>query len=223
MKTTWLVAVALAVALATPTGAQAADGLAVTLTPVGLPLGFGVDLTYRLSDRFNVRAGAGLPGEGTGENIEIGDIRYDMTLKFGGVNAFLDWHPFGGNFHVSGGVTTLRDPWTLRARNNSSYVIGGTRFPAEGVGQLTGRIETANTVGPALLVGWGNPVRPGKRWGFVIDLGLVYGGRETFELRATGPLAEDPALIQALKAEATEQSADHLLWPVLKAGVSFQF
>ena len=66
-------------------------------------------------------------------------------------------------------------------------------------------------------------MRPGKRWGFLIELGVAYGGREDFVLKADGPLAQDPAFQRDLAAESELHSSDHSFWPVLKAGVSFQF
>jgi len=203
-------------------GSVHAEGFAVTLNS-GFPLGMGVDLTYRLSPHFNVRAGGGLPAEREVNDVKFGDVKYDMKPKFGGVNAFVDWHPFAGSFHVSGGLVTFRDPWTLKASPVSSYKINGVTYAAQDVGTLSGELRTQNTVAPALLVGWGNPVRPGKHLGVVFDVGVAYVGRLDFELNANGPLANDAQFRRDLDAEQRRHSSDHALYPVLKLGLSYQF
>jgi hypothetical protein len=200
-----------------------ADGIAVTLNPLSSPMGLGADVSLRLSDRWNVRAGGGLLREPTAEDVRFGDVRYDWTLKLGGANAFVDWYPFAGRFHLSGGVSSIRSPWALRATNVSSYTINGVSYPAPEVGTLSGELDFHNTVAPAVLIGWGNPVRRGKHLGFVFDVGLAYTGREDFVLRAKGPLADDPGFRKGLAAEQERHSTDAGLFPVLKLGVSYQF
>lgn len=200
-----------------------ADGLAVTANPVGMPLGLGLDVTKRLSTRFSVRAGAGVPAEPTAKKVKFGEVSYDVTLKLGGWNVFADWYPFAGNFHVSAGVTSVRDPWKLDARDAPTYVINGVSYPAEGVGALTGELRVTNHVGPAFLLGWGNPVRAGRRVGVSIDVGFCYVGNEEYSLHATGSLASDPAFRRDLAAEQKARSTEDAFWPILKFGISYQF
>ncbi len=215
-------ALALAAFLAVGTVAHA-DRIAVIVNPVGFPLGLGADLCYRFSDRLSVRVGGGLYDSGTAEDVKLGDVSYDMTVKFGGANAFAEWYPFGGNFRVSGGLTTVRSPWTLTARSVSHYTINGTDYAAEDVGALEGELRMGHALAPAILVGWGNPVRRGKHLGLVLDVGLAYVGEEKLTLSADGPLAGDPAFQRDLAAERDQHSSHHTVWPVLKLGISYQF
>jgi hypothetical protein len=203
-------------------GSAQAEGLAVTAT-FGLPLGPGVDFTYRLSPHVNLRAGGAVPAEPTVEDFKYGDIKYDLKVKVGGVNAFVDWHPTTGNFHLSGGVMTVRSPWTTTAVPVSSYTINGRSYAAADVGRLSGEVRLQNKVAPAFLVGWGNPVRPGKHWGFVIDVGVAYVGKQDFILSASGPIASDPAFRRDLAEEQRKQSDEHSVTGVAKIGVSYQF
>lgn len=214
---------ALALCLAGFSAAARADRIAVVASPVGMPLGLGVDVCYRVSDHFSVRAGGGLPSTGKAEGVELGDLEYEMTIKLGGVNAFAEWYPFGGNFRVSGGVTTVRSPWRVKAASASTYTINGRSYAAAEVGALEGKMTMAHSVAPAILLGWGNPVRRGKHLGLVLDLGVAYVGREQLVLEADGPLASDPDFQHDLAAERARHNARHSLWPVLKLGVSYQF
>jgi hypothetical protein len=198
------------------------EGIAVTPN-LNVPSGFGADVTYRLSPHFNLRAGASVPSTPEVKDVKFEDIKYDVKLKLGGFDLLADWHPFAGNFHVSGGIVTLRTPWALKATSVSSYKINGTSYDASGVGSLTGEIRFGNTVAPALLVGWGNPVRPGKRFGVVLDAGLAYIGKQEFALTATGPLTTDAAFQRDLEAEQRKQSYEHSLTLVVKVGLSYQF
>ncbi len=206
--------------LALASGARA-DGLAVT--PNLNITGPGVDLTYRVSPRFNVRVGGTLPATPEVEDVKFGDVKYDTTFKLGGLDAFLDWHPRAGNFHVSAGVISLRSPWTLKAASTSTYKINDVSYPASGVGRLSGEYRIGNRIAPTVLFGWGNPVRPGKRWGAVLDLGIAYLGSTDFVLQADGPLAGDPAFQSDLKQEQKEQSSAHSISPLIKLGFSYQF
>jgi hypothetical protein len=216
------VVVLAAVASLATTAVARSEGIAVTPN-LGLLSGFGADVTYRLSPHFNVRAGGYIPSTPELKDLKWGDVKYDTQLKLGGLNLFADWHPFAGNFHVSGGIVTLRSPWTLKATSVSSYKINGTSYDASGVGNLTGEIRFGNAVAPALLVGWGNPVRPGKRLGVVFDAGLAYITKQEFALTATGPLATNAAFQRDLEAEQRKQSFEPSLTLVVKVGLSYQF
>jgi hypothetical protein len=218
-RTTTLVPIAL---LALGLTAAHAEGIAITPN-FSLPLGTGADLTYRLSPRFNVRVGGAIPVTPELEDVQFGDIRYDMDVKLGGVNAFLDWHPFAGNFHVSGGITTVRSPWTLVANSTSAYEINDVRYAADDIGRLTGEMRMENRIAPAVVFGWGNPVRPGKRWGAMIDLGLAYVGNTDFVLEASGPLASDPMFRRDLAREEDRHSCGNGVSIVVKVGLSYQF
>lgn len=203
--------------------AARADRIAIVANPVGTPLGLGADLCYRVSDHVGIRVGGGLPATGTADGVEFGDVKYDMTVKVGGVNALAEWYPFAGNFRISGGVTTVRNPWSLAATTVSTYTLNGTSYPAAGVGVLEGEIRMAHSIAPAILLGWGNPVRRGKHWGMVLDVGVAYVGSEELVLKADGPLASDPVFRRDLAAESARHSSSHAVWPVLKLGVSYQF
>jgi hypothetical protein len=200
-----------------------ADRIAIVANPVGTPLGLGADLCYRVSDHFGVRVGGGLPATGTAKGVAFGEVEYDMTVKVGGVNAFAEWYPFGGNFRASVGMTTVRSPWSLVATTVSTYTLNGTSYPAADVGALEGGLRMEHSIAPALLLGWGNPVRRGKHWGLVLDLGVAYVGGEKLVLEADGPLASDPGFRRDLAAESARHSSSHSIWPVLKLGVSYQF
>lgn len=220
MKATPIVSVLLVAGLAS---VAHADRIAVVANPVGLPLGLGADVCYRLSDRFSLRVGGGLPATGVAEGVELGETEYEMTVKLGGLSAFAEWHPFGGDFHLGGGVVTIRSPWTLKAASASSYTINGTRYPAADVGTLQGEFRMGYGVAPALLLGWGNAVRRGRRLGLVLDVGLAYVGSERLVLEANGPLAGDLGFQRDLVAENARHSSRHAVWPILTLGVSYQF
>ncbi len=210
-------------ALAVLVAAHSARSEGIAVTPnLGLS-GLGVDVTYRLSSRFNLRAGGTLPSTPELKDAKIGDVKYDLKPKLGGLNAFVDWHPFAGGFHVSGGMMTLRDSWTLEAVPLSTYKLNGVTYAAREVGTLSGEIRFGNTLAPALLVGFGNAVRPGRRMRVVFDAGLAYVGKQDFILDASGPLAGDATFRHDLEAERRNQSAEHSLLPVVKLGLAYRF
>lgn len=200
-----------------------AEGLAVTPN-LGAPHGFGLDLTLRASKHVNLRVGGGIPQNADAEDMEIGDVKYDIKLKIGGVNAFVDWHPTGGRLRLGAGAVSVRSPWTFKNSSKTTFfAINGQSYAVRDVGTLSGEIRHARKLAPALLVGWGNAVQEGRRWGFSADLGVIFAGRRDFTLNASGPIATNPAFQRDLEAERRKHSADEGLLPLFKIGISYQF
>jgi hypothetical protein len=212
----------LAVALA-PTTVVSARAEGVALTPHVSSEGAGADLTYRLAPRVNLRAGASVPVSVNLDDVSFGDVKYDTKAKLGGVQALVDWHPFAGRFRVSAGIVAFRSPWTLRANRVSTYKINGHTYAGNDVGDLTAEIQLKHKVAPAFTLGWGNAVRPGRHWGFGLEAGLAYVGKQDFVLKATGPLAGDAAFRRDLEAERVTRSKGTAVRPVVKLGLSYHF
>lgn len=212
---------------AAPAAAQVAIG------GKGGTLGAGVELTIGLGSQLNTRLG--LNGFSYSDRREASGIEYDGEANLRTATAFLDWHPGGRGFRLTGGVvyndTTVEGSSLPPA--SGSYEIGGVLVPVSLVGTLDAEAEFDPLV-PYAGIGWGNAVRGGGRWGFSLDLGAVFQGEADVTLipilPANSPINTNPVARQALdillEREAQDleaDAADYDIYPVVSLGVTYRF
>jgi hypothetical protein len=193
---------------------------------VGSTLGLGADAGYRFNRYLGLRAGAyafryDTDGEQQG-------IDYDVELELAQAAAYLDWHPFGGVFRLTGGVVVNDNSVTGTGRPDplGNYEIGGVTFTAAQAGQLTGAARFDRTV-PYAGLGFVFGASDGRGFVVSIDAGVVFQGALDVTLQSTGgTLSGDPALQAALAAEQADLQDDiddFDLYPVLALGVGYCF
>ncbi|HYG64568.1 MAG TPA: hypothetical protein VEL74_18455 [Thermoanaerobaculia bacterium] len=218
--------------LLSPSPGRAQEESRVALGAKAGTLGAGVELTVGLGRQVNTRLGFG--AYSYSERREASDIEYDGEAKLRNGTAFLDWHPGGRGFRLTGGLvyndTEIQGESLTPA--SGVYNIGGVPVPASLVGRLEGTIDFDPIV-PYAGLGWGNAVRGGGPWGFSLDLGVVFQGEGDVTLTPlipansplNDPLARELLAIQ-LEREAQdieEDIADYDLYPVLSLGVTYRF
>ncbi|MFA5393375.1 MAG: hypothetical protein WC081_01010 [Candidatus Ratteibacteria bacterium] len=197
-------------------GSIAQAGVGLTLK--GGTTGAGGDLTFKLNDNLNLRAG--VSAFNTTQDINEADA--DINLL--NVPILLDWHPFkDSGFRVSGGVM-FTDNYLKISDQNKTVTINDVDYA---VTDIRGKIDFDNTVGPYIGIGWGNAVHASSHWYFSADLGVAYVGSPDVSLRAT---ASDPLLQTELDNNIAEQiktykdDADQFqLYPVITIGLSYSF
>jgi hypothetical protein len=205
-----------------PTVVLPAGGWAVSLRPGSL--GPGVEATRSITSRVNVRAGVGIPTSLTVEETATG-TDYDVEAALGSVMAAVDWHPFGGRFHLSAGGLRTRHGFAIRARDAATYELGGVSYTRAEAGTLDGE-ATVRQWAPYFGVGWGNAVGKGKRYRMVFDLGLAPQGRPSVRLKADGTAAATAAFRESLARETADVSERLRSWsvyPVFTLSVSRRF
>lgn len=187
-------------------------------------LGIGVDLSGRLSQKFNVRGS--VKGFSYDTEREEDDIDYDVSGDLFTVSALVDWFVTGGGFRITGGLVYNGNEAAAVAILEEGTVveIGDEEYPAEAVGDLTGDV-TFDPVAPYLGIGYGNPFRGSKSWHFFFDLGVMFHGEGEVKLNASNPLGIPGLEEEVAKEQAKVQDdiSDYNLYPVLTAGVSYRF
>ncbi len=195
-------------------------------------LGFGIEGTGAISPNFNGRLGFNYFDFGI--NTEQADIDYDADVRLLSATALVDWFPSSrSDFRLTGGLAYNNNRVEGTARSAETLEIGGVEFPLALVGQLEGELTFPNTISPYIGIGYGNPVRQGRQFGFSIDLGILFAGSPQVDLNATGPVGTlvgapvvGPLLQDAIQREE-EDLEDELrglrIYPVLSIGVSYQF
>ena len=205
-------------------GAVPASAADVALGVKASTLGLGLDLTGRLSERLNVRAGFH-PGPSYTHTATAGDIEYEFEVELLSASAGLDWFPGDAGFHFSGGLILNRNEVDAAARSTATYEIGGRTYTPAQTGSLLGTLSFKD-LAPYVGLGFGNPVSAGKRIGFALDLGLVLAGSPRVELTSTGSIASDPAFQRDLQAEEDELEdslSQFEVYPLVSFAVTYRF
>lgn len=226
MKSVLFGAAMAAVVLTSASAAQAQDWSAANRWAVGVTAGtdgLGADLKYALSPQLVLRArGAGLDFS----HSETSDgVHYSGKIKFGTGGGFVDWHPWGGGFLISGGVVagTRRIDLSGTPANNVTF-NGDTYTPAQ-VGSVYGRAKMPSTAG-FLGVGYDTTFVSRGAVGFNILAGAQFGGSPKVHLTATGLAASTPQFQTDLAREEDKIRHDldfAKVYPAVSVGLTYRF
>ncbi|HEX5719542.1 MAG TPA: hypothetical protein VF179_25505 [Thermoanaerobaculia bacterium] len=214
--------------LALPAAALAEVGIAGTAGTLGL----GAELTIGGSSQLEGRLG--IHGYEYSERREASDIEYDGEASLRTATAFLDWHPGGRSFRLTGGLVYNATEVTGSSLAPASgvYDIGGVPVPVALVGTLDGKVEFDPIV-PYAGLGWGRAPGSGSGFGVTLDLGVIFQGEGEVTLTpiipAGSPLNEPLArealqiLIEREERELQEDIVDYDMYPVVSLGISYRF
>jgi outer membrane receptor protein involved in Fe transport len=147
----------------------------VALAARASTLGIGAELSFRVARNVSLRLGGNYLEFTRDATIE--DIDYHVTPHFENGTAILDVHPFGGAFHLSGGLLLNYNEGELVATLADDIVIGGQTYTPQEVGSLKGTVAF-NKTAPYLGIGFAGR----SRIAFLFDLGVGYTGRPQVEL-----------------------------------------
>lgn len=186
-------------------------------------LGIGGELTTDLLPNVHLRGG--VQGFGFDFQAEFSDIDYDVDVDLLNPMLAVDWYPFSGMFRVSAGVVFNNSDITLDATSSQPVEIGGSVYDPADLGSLRGSSDF-DDVAPYVGIGFGNPLSSNGHWGFMTEAGVAFIGSPNVNLRATGPFANNPALLADL-AEEEREIEDDLdairIYPVLSMALYYRF
>jgi len=200
-----------------------ADSGGLAIAGKASTLGLGGELTTGITPNVNARVGINALDVDFDE--EFDDIEYDAGVDFSSVSALVDWHIFNDNFRISGGVISMDHKIDIDATPTGPEDIGGVPYNAAEIGTLSGDIEV-DDLAPYVGIGWGDPMDPGKRWGFYCDFGVAFTNAPDVDLSANGTKAADPAFQANLAKERKdiEDDVDIIkFYPVLSIGLYYRF
>jgi len=202
------------------------------ITPEISTLGVGATVTKSITPHINAKVG--INGLGVSRDISLSDVDYKADLNLLNISTLADYHPWkNGGFRLTGGLVFQDNniEGTGKPKNGVTININGTDYNS--TTELTSvktKVSFGNSVAPYIGIGWGNAVKPGKRWGFSTNLGVMFAGSPKVEITpGFGPSAT-PTLQQQINnnIEAERKKVqDDLNWlniyPVFSIGVSYQF
>jgi hypothetical protein len=202
-----------------------------SITPEVGTLGLGASVTKSLTSNLNARVGlnAAVIGLG-GYQKRKEEVSYDATLNLFNVSTLVDYHPFkNSGFRVTSGLVFNNNNIEGKAniKDGVTFEYDGNRYTNKDIAAIKGKVSFPNNIAPYLGIGWGNAVKPGKRWGFSANLGVVFAGSPQVDLDANivnNNLSDQ--INRDLRVEEKELEDDlkgFTLYPVLSLGVSYHF
>ena len=202
------------------------------ITPEISTLGVGATVTKSITP--NINAKVGINGLGISRDISVSDVDYKANLNLFNVSTLVDYLPWkNGGFHLTGGLVFQDNNFegTGKPKNGVTIRINDKDYNSTTVlTSLNAKVSFENSVAPYIGLGWGNAVKPGKRWGFSTNLGVMFSGSPKVSLTpGFGPDATEAIKAEIntnIEAERKKQESD-LNWlsvfPVFSVGVSYQF
>jgi hypothetical protein len=195
-------------------------------------LGAGAELSFDVSRQIQGRIG--IHGYNYSDRREASDIEYDAEANLRAATGFLDWHPGGRGFRLTGGLVYNGTDVTGRSLPpaSGSYDVGGVLVPVSILGTLDADVDFDPVV-PYAGLGWGRAPGSGSGFGVTLDLGVMFQGEGevtlTPRIPAGSPL-NDPLARQAFQIlldreerDLQEDVNDYDLYPVVSLGISYRF
>jgi hypothetical protein len=191
-------------------------------------LGYGVDLSSPFNDTFALRLNVN--GLSFTQTDSQDGTDFEGTLDLFTAGALIDYYPFQNNFRLSSGLYYNGNGFTGSAKPSagSTVEIDGNIYTLGDVGDI-GSLDSEvsfKSTAPYIGLGWGNDAND-KGWGFTFDLGAMYHGSGTADLKAN---INNQALANEIAAdvEAEEQNIkadleEFKFYPVLSLGVNYTF
>lgn len=144
-------------------------------------LGLGVTLDQRIKDQLNTRLAVNYFTYST--KLTKDEVDYDATANLSSLAVLLDWHPWKGVFMLTGGILINQSELTVDAKAQGQYNIGNEIY--RGQAKVNGTVSF-RPLAPYLAMGWGSAPRKtqGLTWG--VELGLVFQGKPSIDLKGGG-------------------------------------
>ena len=161
------------------------------------------------------------------EEIESGN-KYNLDLELKSFGLFADFHPFKQAFRVSLGFLINGNgiDGTAKLGSGEKFDLNGEEYSLK---DNAASMELSyNSFAPYAGIGWDTTFGDHDRWGFVFDLGVVFSGSPDLVINATvDPSDSNAATFNSNKKKEVDELQDDLnqfeFWPVLSAGIVYQF
>ena len=178
-------------------------------------LGGGGGIGYRFRRNLSLRAtwnyfNFGM--DGTYEDIDD-PIAYDVNLLLNSGAFLLDFYPWGGGFHLTGGMLYNKNRISGAGIPAEDIEANGTIYTPDDVGELRLSLQSQEEWTPYVALGLGSPV-PQKGVSFWLDIGGVYMGSPDVELDAD----QGTMIYPTIQNEAQmEKDLENLKWYIVVA------
>ena len=183
-----------------------------------------MQVSRQVSDSLVVRGALDVLSIGRDEDYS--GVDYDGKLKSTTAGLFLDLHPGGSAFYVSGGAYFGGRKLDLDAQPSRNVEIGGQSFTPAQVGRIDGRAKLSDFQ-PFVGAGFDNTFSREGSWGFRALVGVSFSKRPDVRLRAVGGLLANDANFQARLAQEErdlkDDAKDFRYYPIVQVGITRRF
>lgn len=187
-------------------------------------LGLGVDFDISINDYLHARVGLGAMKWSYG--VTVDDLKYDFGMGLYTLGLFLDWHPGGTGFRLTGGVivNTHDISASTTPKPGEMYTIGNESYPGAVLGKLEAEANF-NQIAPYIGFGYGAAFDKAGHWSFHLDVGMMWWGSPSVDLTAS-----NASLVPGLQAQLDQEAKkieDDIkfiqFYPVFSVGVAYRF
>lgn len=216
-------AIALAALVALPRAAEAQGWTPVfSAGPSISTLGIGASIGAKVNEHVGIRVDGSWLGFDFHDSPD--DLDYKAKIHLASLGALADVFPFGGGFHLTGGIRIGDHRGDLQAQPSGPVSVGGTTYLPGDLGTVDGKIRV-HSFAPYLGVGytaafWDDKLEVG------VDAGVLYQGRARVQLSSSGALSGTPGLEADLEQEEDDLRRD-LQWlefyPVVALSLRYRF
>ena len=192
-------------------------------------LGGGLEVAKGLTPWLGLRGGVNYFTY-TYDSQESGND-YELELELKSFGLFVDLHPFKQAFRITGGFLINGNEV-----NGNAKLAAGEKFDLDDAeyslaGNRASMALTYDSFAPYAGFGWDTTFGDDDRWGFTFDIGVVFSGSPDLAINAAVDTASHtPAEIAQFENqkkkevdEVKEDLNDFEFWPVISAGLVYQF
>jgi hypothetical protein len=189
-------------------------------------LGYGASTWYTFTPYLSASAGYNILSY-TVDDIEVEDSGiYSADLDMKNLPILLNYHPFKGTFRLfAGGILADNKIDITGTLQNGIYEINDVTYTAAQIGTPRGRVTISDGFKGLVGLGWSkSPSAQG--WGGFFEIGVIFNGAPTASLEIDGPLRNDPAVRQNIKAEIDDinkEAESYELYPLIRCGLMYRF
>ena len=192
----------------------------ISIGPSLSTLGLGLELGYRPSNYFAIRAGGNFFDYD--KSLELDGIDYDGSLDLRSAGLIADIHPFGGGFRLSFGARLNLNEASLSARPTENTEIGDRVYTPAEIGRIKGEVDF-DRFAPYVGLGYEGSPLPTEAFTLSLDLGVMYHGAPNVDLSATGhaaTLAED---LEEERRKVEDEIETYKFYPVIALTAKLRF
>ncbi|OJU09029.1 MAG: hypothetical protein BGN86_04105 [Caulobacterales bacterium 68-7] len=190
---------------------------------VGTP-GLGVEAQARVIDLIVLRAAGDFAEFDRDETY--GDIAYSGKLKLATVGAFVDVHPMGNGFLLTGGAFFGKRRGELDGQPVRNVRIGSATYSPAEVGRIDGDIKMSKAQ-PFVGLGYDSTFTRSSAVGVKAIIGAAFSDEPEVALRASGgSLSTNPIFLQNVRQEEAsvrDDAKDFKVFPVAQVGLTYRF
>ena len=141
----------------------------------------------------------------------------NANIVLGSIGAYVDWHPFGNAFKLTGGLAYMISNLKSTAQLRDSQPQGVINIPPDEVGQIKAEIKPSSIIAPYIGIGIGRAI-PKHRVGVSFELGTYYIGSPDLTFNTTKMLAPTTSQGDVLRSNLS----DYQWLPKISLNINFK-